>query len=176
MLSEEEKAEIRAILASYLDDELVQSMKQYIQHGSVTTYEHCLAVVYKSYEVARDTGALGRINLPATLRAALLHDFYLYDWHEKDKSHALHGYHHARRAMNNARERFGIGGLEQSIIFSHMWPLNITRIPKTREAWIVTIADKIVATSETIHGKIHPRKAQEQEETPAENKEFANKS
>ena len=153
MLNEEERTLIRQILAPYLADEKVLSMGRYIQHGSVTTLAHCLAVVDRSYELARDLHLLGRIDLPVMLRAALLHDFYLYDWHEKDRSHAWHGFHHATRAMINARERFGIGEHEQAIIRSHMWPLNPARLPRSREAWIVTVADKIVAARETLFAR-----------------------
>ena len=37
-----------------------------------------------------------------------------------------------------------------SIIVSHMWPLNITKVPKSREALILCVADKCIALRETL--------------------------
>ena len=42
---------------------------------------------------------------------------------------------------------------EKQIIFRHMFPLNISRFPNSREVALVCIADKICATMETIHRK-----------------------
>ena len=43
-----------------------------------------------------------------------------------------------------------IAETERQIIESHMWPLNISRIPHSREAWIVCVADKCVSLYETV--------------------------
>lgn len=149
---EERRAIVREALGEELADERVLRMGEYIQHGDVTTLAHCLAVAEKSYELAERFGVLDRVDLRAMLRAALLHDFYLYDWHEKDASHRWHGFHHAERAAANARDLLGAGEAEQAIIRSHMWPLNLTKPPRSREGWIVTLADKIVAAKETLRG------------------------
>lgn len=84
------------------------------------------------------------------LIGAMLHDFYLYDWHIKDRSHRLHGYHHADRALDNAVRYFDVDERIQHIIWCHMWPLNISRLPKTKEAIIVCIADKICSAKEIL--------------------------
>lgn len=44
-LSETEAQQLDAILDQYDRHPAVQQMRQYIQHGSVTTYEHCRNVV-----------------------------------------------------------------------------------------------------------------------------------
>jgi len=127
----------------------VREMKQYMQHGSVTTYDHCERVAQLSYRLNR------RLHLHADEKTltegAMLHDFYLYDWHEEDDgTHKWHGYIHADRAADNARKFFGIGPKTEHVIRCHMWPLNLTRVPHSREAWIVCLADKWVSARETL--------------------------
>ena len=36
------------------------------------------------------------------------------------------------------------------MILSHMWPLNITKVPKSKEALILCVADKCIALKETL--------------------------
>ena len=83
------------------------------------------------------------------LIGAMLHDFYLYDWHDKDDTHKWHGYHHADTALANAIRYFEVNEEIQHIIWCHMWPLNISRFPKTKEARIVCFADKCCSIVET---------------------------
>jgi uncharacterized protein len=81
----------------------------------------------------------------------MLHDFYLYDWHHDDNgSHRLHGFTHAQAACANARTHFGIDDRTGHVISSHMWALNPKKLPMTREAWIVCLADKCVSAYETL--------------------------
>ena len=37
------------------------------------------------------------------------------------------------------------------IIRTHMWPLTITKVPTSREAFLVCMADKLMATKEVIN-------------------------
>lgn len=149
MLTSEERAELHAILSPFLAHPAVEKMKEYIQHGTVSTYAHCCAVAEACFLYAKRHE--GRVDTVSLVRAAFLHDFYLYDWHERgDGSHRFHGYRHARRAMENAREIFGISEAEAAMIFTHMWPLNLTRLPRTREAWVLTLTDKRISLLETL--------------------------
>ncbi len=135
----------------YIDELLysdaVQSMKQYIQHGSTTTFEHCLNVSYISYKIAK------KLNLDAksTARAALLHDLFLYDWHNQEKKPLFekHGFTHPKTALNNACKYFCLNDIEKDIISKHMWPLTLRQVPKYKESIIVTSVDKYCSTKET---------------------------
>ena len=131
-----------------LEDEKFLKENDFIQHGTTSTYTHSMCVTYISVWMAvRDRH---KIDMSALVRGALLHDYFLYDWHEKNEYHNLHGYTHARCAMANARRDFNINELEAGIIYSHMFPLNLTHIPASREARIVCIADKLCAGIETL--------------------------
>ena len=138
-----------AILQELEADRHVQEMKHFIQHGKVTTYEHCRSV-------ARLSGKINeRFSLhadPKTLMTgAMLHDFYLYDWHAADDGrHRLHGFTHAGKACRNAKKYFDIDEDVSQVIYCHMWPLNPERVPTSREAWIVCIADKCISLYETL--------------------------
>ncbi len=133
-----------------INDSHVQEMKKYIQHGKVSTFDHCESVALASYSLNRKLHL--KANEETLLKGAILHDFYLYDWHEKDNgSHDWHGFIHPGRAVTNARKYLKVEDDVASVIDSHMWPLTITKIPKSREAWIVCIADKYVSLKETLY-------------------------
>ncbi|SFQ29092.1 uncharacterized protein SAMN02910358_01422 [Lachnospiraceae bacterium XBB1006] len=144
-----DKRAVNAILGTMQEDKHVQEMKKYIQHGTVSTYEHCVNVAKLSYHLNK------KLHLKADeqvlVKGAMLHDFYLYDWHyEGDGSHHLHGFSHPKRASENAKELLHVEPEIQQVIESHMWPLTLKTIPKSREAWLVCMADKLVSTRETI--------------------------
>ena len=147
-ITQEDKRIIRETLKDIKRSDRVQEMKKYIQHGKISTYQHCKSVAGLSYRIDK------RLHLHSDkktlLKGAMLHDFYLYDWHHFDDQGKLHGYHHADKALENARKYFDLNKNEEHIIWCHMWPLNLTRVPRTREAWIVCLADKVVSCKETI--------------------------
>ena len=119
--------------------------KKLTQHGDVSVYQHSLNVARMCIRIA---GALPiKVHVGSLIRGALLHDYFLYDWHEPDKSHRLHGFSHAKHAVRNAQRDFGLNRIERNMIASHMFPLNLT-IPRYRESLIVGLADKICAVQE----------------------------
>ena len=91
------------------------------------------------------------VNRKAMIRGALLHDYFLYDWHNPDNGHRLHGFSHPYTSLKNAKRDYSITKWEADIIVKHMFPLTIVP-PQTKEAWIVCLADKICAGEETIKG------------------------
>ncbi|MBR3317252.1 MAG: phosphohydrolase [Atopobiaceae bacterium] len=124
----------------------VQEMRHFPQHGCVSTYDH---VVRVSRTALRWSRALPiRVHEHELVRGALLHDYYLYDWH--DPQNVGHATRHPLRALRNAEEDFGLTERERNIIASHMWPLPPTRIPRCVEAWVVCAADKWCSLVETV--------------------------
>ena len=85
------------------------------------------------------------------MRGALLHDYFLYDWHNKEQSPGLHGFKHPYIALKNAEEDYDLNDIEKNIILRHMFPL-VPIPPRCKEAWIVCVADKYCALGETVSG------------------------
>lgn len=86
------------------------------------------------------------------IRGALLHDYFLYDWHipDDENPHRLHGFYHPGVALRNALKEYHLTEREKDIIRKHMWPLTVIP-PGCREAWIVSAADKWCSLLETLH-------------------------
>ena len=141
--------EMDAILSEIQSDSRVQEMKNYIQHGSITTYEHCESVARLSCAIDRKL-SLGS-DLEALVSGAMLHDFFLYDWHDPETwVETMHGFNHPKVASRNAREYLNVDDKTSHVIASHMWPFTPTKLPLSREAWIVCVADKAVSLYETV--------------------------
>lgn len=133
------------------------SADECIQHGNMTVKKHCLNVARYSLLFSKKIPL--EINKRDLIRGALLHDYFLYDWHKKDKKNAhknLHGFYHPGIALNNANREYKLTPRQKDIIKKHMWPLTIVP-PMCKEAWIVTAADKYCSLLETLH--IHRSRA-----------------
>lgn len=76
--------------------------KQYYQHGSTSVYSHSVQVAFFSLYLSRKLKL--RVNERALIRGALLHDYFLYDWHDRDHGHSLHGFTHPGTALKNAKK------------------------------------------------------------------------
>lgn len=118
-----------------------------LQHGTTTILLHSIAVAHVCCRTARRLGWTD--HLFELERAALLHDFFLYNWHEPGPGREMHAFMHATRAMRNARAAFpDLSLLEADAIRNHMFPLTPVP-PRYREGWLLTYADKACATYET---------------------------
>ncbi len=147
--SDTEKEELAALLHPLQQNHEIQRMKHYVQHGRISTYDHCRRVARISFWLNR------RLHMHCAeeelIQGAMLHDFFLYDWHAEDGgTHRLHGFTHPHTALINARKYFRLTGKEEDIIANHMWPLTLRHIPRSREAFIVCAADKIGSAKETL--------------------------
>lgn len=137
--------EYLACVQDIMNNEVFQSMDQFIQHGATTCKEHCIQVSYIAYEICRDRGW----DFRSAARAGLLHDLFLYDWHThaKETGEYFHGFTHPRVAMENAVRYFHVTEKEQNMILRHMWPL--TPIPpRYKEGYTILYADKLCGLTE----------------------------
>ena len=115
-------------------------MKNFTQHGTTTVFEHCVSVAKFSLLMAYYLERTMKIKVDrdSLVRAALLHDYFLYDWHDKTiPGHNIHGFTHPRTAMLNADRDFGLNAVEKDIISKHMFPLTFMP-PRYRESVLVT--------------------------------------
>lgn len=55
--------------------------KELIQHGCSSIYEHCHNVALESLEIVDKFNI--KCDIKSLVRGALLHDYFLYDWHDK---------------------------------------------------------------------------------------------
>ena len=119
----EKKKQIYMLLREHasdiLESENFRSTRNYIQHGNMPVHRHCIDVAGKSIAISK------LLRIPCSerelIRGALLHDYFLYDWHHYEGN--LHGFSHPETALLNAREDFMLTRKEENIIRSHMWPL-----------------------------------------------------
>lgn len=151
-LSEEQEKIFYDILEEVCRNSRILESHRYIQHGTTSVFRHSVSVAYVSFCLAAKMGA--PVDMESLVRGALLHDYFLYDWHVKDESHKWHGFRHAKCACENAmRDVPDLNEVEQDMIRCHMFPLNL-RPPKYMEGWILCCADKICSSAETLEGRI----------------------
>lgn len=146
-LTDSDERFFRQRVSELLAGKDVRSMGAFIQHAGVSTLEHCISVAYVSLWFSEKLH--WRVDRVDLIRGAMLHDFFLYDWHEKSDRKGLHGFTHPRAALENAEARFQLTDRERDIIVKHMWPLTPTP-PRCREAFLVGAADKYCSLVETL--------------------------
>lgn len=134
------------VLNSLQNDENLSILKSFKQHRVTTRFDHSRNVAITSYKISKKLRM--NINEAALARGAMLHDYFLYDTKSGEVSAYRHGFKHAETALENAMSLYSLSSVEKNIIYSHMWPLNITHLPKSKEAVLVCIADKYCAIKE----------------------------
>ena len=134
--------EFRTYIEDLFDNDTVQKLDRFTQHFHTSRLQHILNVSYYSYRIAKVIGCDCR----AAARAGLLHDLFWYDWRNK-KTPQMHAFLHPRLALKNASKITELSSREEDAILKHMWPL-YRGIPKYKESYAVTLADKYAATLE----------------------------
>lgn len=123
-------------------------LKEYFHHNS-SIYAHVQDVAYLSYRICKFL----KLDYRSAARGALLHDYFLYDWRNHDvpdlPREKFHGIEHPTIALANAKKHFFLNEIEEDIIKKHMWPLTLV-VPKYKESFIVSFADKYLSSKEFI--------------------------
>lgn len=157
-ISDVEKQELEQLYQFFFNDEKVLRMKDIPMHRGSNTFIH-------SFKVAKLAVKRGlrhkNVNLKTILIAAILHDYYLYDWRSDKSLLKKHGKNHPYVAANNAKIDFDVPPEVEKAIKSHMWPMNIKEFPNTKEARIVNLADDHVALMEAFSSKKHKAKKEQ---------------
>ena len=131
------------------DNPTIQELKKYPNHKISNLYDHSSRVAICAYHLARRLHL--NVNGKSMAKGAMLHDFDLYHARKnKDISTKAHWFGHPVTALENAEKEFELSDLEKNIILSHMWPLTFCSFPRSKEAVLVSLADKICACGEMV--------------------------
>ena len=157
-ITREEKQHLEDIYQSFLHDERILRMKEISMHRGSNCYIHSFKVAKLAIKRALRHN---KGNLYTILLAAILHDYYLYDWRVDKSKMKHHMGNHPYIAAENAERDFGIHEPIKRAIQSHMWPVNFTDYPKTKEARIISNADKTIYLREIICSKRYKAKREQ---------------
>lgn len=148
----EEIESLWAIYHEFRDSDLFDKLYGTQQHRSSNTYRHvcmvtrlCIRYVIKHHWIC---------DYRSLIRGAFLHDYFFYDWRKDKSARHKHLTDHPRRAYENAIKLFDLTPIEKDIILNHMWPVTITKFPKSKEAKLVSWMDKVA----TVHEFFTPKK------------------
>lgn len=144
-VSEEVSSAYLSEVRNILENEEFLSLSFYVHHQWTNRLMHSINVSYLSWIIARKLGC----DASAAARAGLLHDFCPYDFKEKTPTGEYQAFYHPKVAAKNSLEIFDISERERDAILTHMFPLG--PVPRNKEAWIITLADKICASVELCH-------------------------
>lgn len=150
--------EFQTITEDIITHPLFLQLRQLQHHGGENNlYDHSVDTAACAYRMARRFH-MREDRVRAVTRAALLHDFCGYDWRGSTYKRFISGYsglHRLKRmhafihgplAARRAQRLFDLDERQCAAIACHMFPL--AHMPRNSEAWVLTLADKWVASRE----------------------------
>ena len=144
--------EFEKIISPYIKNKTYLKLKNY-RHHNTTRLNHLYNVAVYSYWIGKKLNLFCDVDFKSLLAGALLHDFYFVK--QKEENTSLYWFTHCELAEENAAKHFDISEKERNIILAHMFPL-AKHLPHSKEAWIVSIADKWSALLERLFNKNYP--------------------
>ena len=157
-INKEQLEKLESLYQTFLNDEKVLRMQDISMHRGSNCYLHCFKVAKKAISKSLNKK---NINLEVVLVGAILHDYYLYDWRKDRSKLKKHAKNHPHVAIENAIRDFAISDDIKRVIETHMWPINFKAFPNTKEAKVVSLADKAVTIGESLTGKRYKQKKRE---------------
>ena len=157
-ITEERKKELEEIYQSFLHNEKILKMKEISMHRGSNCYIHSFKVAKLAIKRALRHK---KGDLYVILLGSILHDYYLYDWRDERDKMKDHLSTHPYTAAKNAMRDFNISDKVRKVIESHMWPVNIAEFPETKEARIISNADKAIYLREIVCSKRYKKKREE---------------
>ena len=147
-LSKENAAIYEKVYNEIKDNPRYDVCREYISHGKTDIRTHMVNVAYLALNLSEKLRI--KVDKEALVRGALLHDFYMYDWHDKKLSE-LHGFRHPGAAVKEALKDYDLTKKEQEMIKHHMFPFTYD-MPRSKEAKLLCLADKLCAWGEMLDG------------------------
>ena len=144
-VSDEVSREYHELVKNILCNREFLKLSLYTHHQWTTRLMHSINVSYLSWFIARKLGC----DEKAAARAGLLHDFCPYDFRAETPTGEHQAFYHPKAAADNSASHFDVTNRELDAILSHMFPLG--PLPRNKEAWIISIADKACAIAEGFH-------------------------
>lgn len=141
----------KELMTDLLTHPLVKSMDQYNHHGTISTLFHSTNVAFNIYKMCVNKG-MDKDEIKEITDAAMLHDFYLYDW-PTQKHDENHIFFHPKESVRNIdrTEIIELSDMQRQMILRHMYPA--AKAPNSKGGWMLTLTDKFCATSELTIGK-----------------------
>ena len=155
-ITEEQKRKLEETYQHFLNNENILRMKEIPVHRGSNCYIHTFKVVKKVIKKAIKSRK--NLDLENLLLACIFHDYYLYSWRENKAKLKHHGKDHPFVAGENAKRDFNIPDKAIEMIKTHMWPINLVRPPKGKEARLLCFTDTHVATVEFLTSAKHKKK------------------
>lgn len=136
---------VHNIGSDIIKSDIFKRGNQQVHHKNTTVVAHSISVAMVSVNIATHLQRMGiHVDMTSLIRAALLHDIGLIGVYD-GSFHCLR--QHPRDSVKLAPMFGELNNIEKNAIRAHMFPLCFS-IPKYRESWIITIADKICYFSE----------------------------
>lgn len=131
-------------------DDFQRALEQ-THHNKTTVGDHSMEVACTALAISRWLNSIHiSTNEEQMIRGALCHDLGILGRYDKFANNFVCCYRHPKDSVVVADEMLGgLTDIEKDVIAHHMWPVTLVP-PHHREAYIVTLADKICAIREAV--------------------------